>query len=369
MKKIFTLAALAAMTISANADVETGFVDATVVGKDATSLEAGTQIASSANVTMSVAYKDNYKQVALAGESDLYNVITIDGTEVPMSGNVGAQGTGNPAPNSAGTLTTDPEDQTWQYFIGGQTSGAVFKFDVAANGYLFVIQKSTYNKNYFAWQGSANLSAAILLSVRHAGAPQTTEGGSAFDYTMPCDEMGYFQDGATASGSETCLEEVIVQKKNGDDKLWEAADGGDPIPAKDQAAADKLETTKKDSKGKAIPFGDHFISLKKLGDLLPTDNFKSGNALSVMAFPVFAETSYYVNACGSKMSSNGFAFIADDEPTMDGLNAIKVSFSKAGETAVAGVAEAKAEVAAPVKVLGANGIQIGNYNIAGQQVK
>jgi hypothetical protein len=88
-----------------------------------------------------------------------------------------------------------------------------------------------------------------------------------------------------------------------------------------------------------------------------------------MAFPVFAETSYYVNACGSKMSSNGFAFIAADEPTMDGLNAIKVSFSKAGETAVAGVAEAKAEVAAPVKVLGANGIQIGNYNVAGQRVK
>jgi len=38
-------------------------------------------------------------------------------------------------------------------------------------------------------------------------------------------------------------------------------------------------------------------------------------------------------------------------------------------TAVEAVAEAKAEKAAPVKVIGKNGIQIGNYNIAGQQVK
>ncbi len=39
-------------------------------------------------------------------------------------------------------------------------------------------------------------------------------------------------------------------------------------------------------------------------------------------------------------------------------------------TAVQGIAEAKSEAkAAPVKVITANGIQIGNYNVAGQQVK
>ena len=46
-----------------------------------------------------------------------------------------------------------------------------------------------------------------------------------------------------------------------------------------------------------------------------------------------------------------------------------VKFNFEGESAVQGIAEAKAEKAAPVKVLGANGIQIGKYNIAGQQVK
>ena len=38
-------------------------------------------------------------------------------------------------------------------------------------------------------------------------------------------------------------------------------------------------------------------------------------------------------------------------------------------TAVEAVAEAKAEAKAPVKVITANGVQIGNFNIAGQQVK
>ncbi len=46
-----------------------------------------------------------------------------------------------------------------------------------------------------------------------------------------------------------------------------------------------------------------------------------------------------------------------------------VKFNIGAASAVAGIAEAKAEKAAPVKVITANGIQIGNYNIAGQQVK
>ena len=51
------------------------------------------------------------------------------------------------------------------------------------------------------------------------------------------------------------------------------------------------------------------------------------------------------------------------------LHGVKLNCGVAGETAVAGIAEAKAEVAAPVKVITANGVQIGNFNIAGQQVK
>jgi len=51
-----------------------------------------------------------------------------------------------------------------------------------------------------------------------------------------------------------------------------------------------------------------------------------------------------------------------------GFNLASITIADAG-TAVEAVAEAKAEKAAPVKVIGKNGIQIGNYNVAGQQVK
>ena len=51
------------------------------------------------------------------------------------------------------------------------------------------------------------------------------------------------------------------------------------------------------------------------------------------------------------------------------LHGVKLNCSVAGESAVAGVAEAKSEAKKAVKVITANGIQIGNYNIAGQQVK
>ena len=51
------------------------------------------------------------------------------------------------------------------------------------------------------------------------------------------------------------------------------------------------------------------------------------------------------------------------------IHGVKLNCSVAGETAVAGIAEAKAEAKAPVKVITANGVQIGNYNVAGQQVK
>ena len=47
----------------------------------------------------------------------------------------------------------------------------------------------------------------------------------------------------------------------------------------------------------------------------------------------------------------------------------KITITNEKPTAVAGVAESKAEVKKVVKVITANGIQIGNYNIAGQQVK
>ena len=70
------------------------------------------------------------------------------------------------------------------------------------------------------------------------------------------------------------------------------------------------------------------------------------------ALPLEVETgyTYFFWVSGSKLMLSGINFVE-------------------GASAVAGIAEAKAEAAAPVKVITANGIQIGKFNIAGQQVK
>ena len=74
-----------------------------------------------------------------------------------------------------------------------------------------------------------------------------------------------------------------------------------------------------------------------------------GDAYTAYSFPVTAGNTYMFFVSGSKLMLNGVKFVAG--------------------TAVQGVAEAKAEAKAPVKVITANGVQIGNYNVAGQQVK
>ena len=368
MKKFFTLAAAAIMTASAYADnIETAFINTDLIGYDdqgktkEVTLAAETEVAKSTNVTMYVAYADKYKLSSLTGKDDVANTIKIGNTEIPVSEHDGMQGSGNPAPNSIGELTEEIDDGvTYKYYQGGQTSGAVYRFDVKADGFLFVFQKATYNKNYFAWFGNANLGKGILMAVRHIGQPVTESGGSKYDYTMPEDEngMGY------AAGDITSV--IKVQKTVLIDgvatKVWLDADGNEVYTEAEAA---------KGTDGKAVQAKVEQTSLKQLTELLPADNFKSGTALSVIALPVYGGQ-WYINACGSKMTANGFAFVPvdnEEDLTMEKLNEIAVTFSKKEETAVAGIAEAKSEAKAPVKVFTANGIKIGNYNIAGQQVK
>ena len=74
------------------------------------------------------------------------------------------------------------------------------------------------------------------------------------------------------------------------------------------------------------------------------------NEYEVISIPVKAGNVYVVGVAGSKAMVRAISYIE-------------------GGSAVAGIAEAKAEAKAPVKVITANGVQIGNYNVAGQQVK
>ena len=248
MKKIFTLATVVLATLSANAQqLQVGFINEDLVGwnvdaegkktSKTTSIAADTELAKTADVTMYNAYTVDYKNVSVTADADIANTITINGTEVAISEHGGMQGQTNPAPNSIGTWTTEKEDGiNYSFFQGGQTSGAVLKFDVRADGILFVFHKATYNKNYFAWFGGANLGKGILMAVRHAGMPVKEANGSHYDYTMPEDEngMGYAADEGITSVIQV---QKTVMVDGEVKKVWLDANGNE-VYDESQAAKD-----------------------------------------------------------------------------------------------------------------------------------
>lgn len=217
----------------------------------------------------------------------------------------GIQGNGNP--NSA--AGQNPWNATVAVPV---TGGSVFKASVAADGYLYVIHKISSNKQYGVCENGSPMGYKILM------------------------------ENASVDGNVLALE----VKGEGEYNYWNTAN---TIPWVIRMYKNDLEAA------------------------------SAGNGLGVMFFPVFADCDYVFSAGGSKISLCGVYYSATEASSIKVVNsttAAELTLSgatfveyPAGASAVAGIAEAKAEAAAPVKVIGANGIQIGNYNIAGQQVK
>lgn len=303
MKKIFTLVAMATMALAANAQTESAFIDTEneFTATDATAISGGTQLCESKSIVMSQAWDDTYKKVAMSGESDLVNAVVINGVEYAMPAGIQCQV--NPSPNN---LTA-----------GGQTAGAVFKFDVKQDGVLYVFGKMTYNKNYYVWEGDVANGAGMPVAYTFAaGMVADGQGDATVTYTLPGDELNYYSigdgydDGAKYLSAAQCVEKYA---------------------------------------------GGNYEVLT---------HWTKGNALGVIAFPVYAEAEeYYVNACGSKITSNGFVFI----PNADKVASIE--FKKGETTGINNVVANSAAKTPAVKVLKNGQITIGNVNIAGQRVK
>lgn len=304
MKKIFTLAAMAAMTMSAFAQTESAFMNAQeLLGnpedpKAKVQLEAGTEMCKSASVTMKAAWADQYILQGLAAEADAANKVVIDG--VTYDAPQGVQGQSNPKP--ADLLS------------GGQNTGAVFEFDVTQDGILYVFGKLTGNKSYYVWEGDVKNGQGMPVAFTMYAQP-VDKASAAVNYTLPGDENGYYTVGAgydNATGYATAS--LCVDVFNGD----------------------ALST---------LPEGTDVT--KSWGT-----RWTGGNALGVIAFPVYKDAEkYFVNACGSKMTSDGFVFV----PGATTVSA--VTFAKAGgETGISNAVAEKVNANAPI------------YNLAGQRV-
>ena len=113
--------------------------------------------------------------------------------------------------------------------------------------------------------------------------------------------------------------------------------------------------------------------IDKLGVLNGAGDDAANNGVGFIKFQAWGGSSYKVHATGSKLTQVGMYISATGDETITisgtGEEAPTPIQLQPYETAVQGIAETKAEAKAPVKVITANGIQIGNYNIAGQQVK
>ena len=315
MKKIFTLVALATFAFAANAQTETGFVNAEeLLGAEAAetpaAVEAGKVLSSSASVDMKAAFDDTYKIVSLWGETDAVNKVAIDGVEYEMP--MGIQGQTNPKENSLGN--------------GGQQSGAVFQFDVKENGVLYVFGKFTCNKNYYVWEGDVRNMAAMPVAYTMTAAQAND--GAVVGYTLPGDADGYYtvgggyDDGSKFLAADQCTEIFKVEGTTADN-----------VPA-----------------AKSCTIWNN-----------------GGNALGVIAFPVYKEAKeYYVNACGSKVTVNGFAFVKG----ADKVGA--VTFAKGESTGINNVAAVSAKKAAKKGIVNGrlviekNGKQ---FSVAGAQIK
>jgi hypothetical protein len=172
MKKSLLSLAAAVVALGASAQAEEVFVD--VESLDFDSFVEGQVVAQSDNVTMLLPYADTYKSAALAGSSDPYNTIAVNGVEYrAVSGITGSTNPASPSLKDAAS------------------GGCVFQFDVKKDGYLVVFGKFTTNKNYWVWEGLSGQGAtavAYTLGMNY--------GDDKIVFSMPADADGYIDQTA-----------------------------------------------------------------------------------------------------------------------------------------------------------------------------
>ena len=244
MVKQLLFFAAAALCAPAFAQHESAFVDAeNSVG----SLAEGTELCKSENVTMKVAFAETYSAASLTADADAVKAIAIDGVAYNLT-TKGIAGKNNAKEADCKQLPT---------------KGAVFQFDVKADGYLYVLAKLGGSKSIYVSNEPDAYVVAYTVSTFDAA-------GNDFSYTLPAN---------TEAGPD-------VFKTLDTESTFTAAQAP-------YVASNKIATP------------DACFKAANAETTLSWSNSASG----CVAFPVKAGANYYFYCAGSKPACNGFVFI------------------------------------------------------------
>lgn len=169
MKSLLTLFAVASVSSLAFAQQQSAFVDAAAF---AGARAAGDTVCKSDDVTMSVTFEDTYKTTSLTSNGCVVNQVVIGGQKYMF-------GDGVTGANNAKEADLKQAAK----------KGAIFQFDVSADGYLYVITKVNSGKIIYLADGGADI-------VRYAYTASLFDPatGDNFAYTLPSleDKPGVF---------------------------------------------------------------------------------------------------------------------------------------------------------------------------------
>ena len=281
MKKLFFFAAALMVSSAAMAvDVitvnqENYPTEAEVKDKTAekTAVEAGAVLGTTASVELKNAFATTYQRVGL--NANAYVSLSLGEQEIIKDGQWGIQGNDNPKDEGGTNVGADYK---------APKSGAVFQLDVKADGYAYVFHKASSNKIYTVFELYNSEATAM-----------------GYDFSMITCPTGKKNDGKKVAW----LKDVEVITLVTDSLITYS-----PTTDEDNYVTGTLEFPE-------IAFLKEFGDYGKIADstLVQKNGAYCQNGLGVIRFPVEAGTSYYVNACGSKMSLACVALATAEEAT------------------------------------------------------
>ena len=293
MKKLFffaaalmvSSAAMAVDVITVNQENYPTEADAKA-GTAKTSVDAGVVLGTDGSIELKNAFATTYQRVGL--NANAYVSLSLGEQEIIKADQWGIQGNDNPKDKDGGNPALT---------LLAPVQGAVFQIDAKADGYAYVFHKASSNKHYTVFElynGEATALGYEFAMITCPAGKEALKSKTAWLEGIMC--------------SDIITDSLITYSPSTDEDNYVNA----PIEFPE------IHMLK-----------DH----EKYGHLADSASIvKNGayaqNGLGVIRFPVEANTSYYVNACGSKMSLACVALATAEEAAKlnvtvsDGTNVI-----------------------------------------------